>query len=434
VSLRATPRSVRPGGSRRQRAATVVALLVLSAFPAQSTAALDGHRTAVVQPVGDLLEPDPAPGVGLSRAVAAVPLVSAELASARSALQAMSERRDIDKSRIESILPTLALLDDEAGSLDRIVQRRDSQVARAEESYRKAHAAVREVAIEWFITGFGALEGLDPALTGSERQELSRRFMLSRHAAAVAMEGELHLRSRLATLQAERDSLAGQRDERRSSADVLREELEQRTKSVDEADRRLPGLEQRVEQAALGASVAGTDLSATALDAYWRADRTLAAIDPRCGVTWWVLAGIGRTESEHGTYRGSRLGIDGNVSPPVFGPYLDGSNERFAVIPDSDGGMLDGTSMTDRAVGPMQFLPGTWRMVGTDGDGDGVADPQNLFDAAVSAGVYLCRSGPGLADDSRLRAALLTYNRSLEYVEVVLQRGRGYQLALDLGR
>jgi hypothetical protein len=326
VSLRATRRSVRPDGNRRHRALTVVALLLLGVFPSESTAALDGPRSAAVQPAGDLLEPDPPPGVGLSRAVAAVPLVSTEFDSARSALQALRERRDTDQTRIESILPALASLDDEAGSLDRIVERRDAQVARASRSYRSAHAAVREVAIEWFITGFGALEGLDPALTGSEREKLSRRFLLARHVAGVAMDGELYLRSRLAALRADRDSLAGRRDERRSRADALRGELEQRTASVDDADRRLPGLEQRVEQAALGASVAGTDLSATALDAYWRADRTLAVIDPRCGVTWWVLAGIGRTESGHGTYRGSRLSTDGNVSPPVFGPYLDGSN------------------------------------------------------------------------------------------------------------
>ena len=67
----------------------------------------------------------------------------------------------------------------------------------------------------------------------------------------------------------------------------------------------------------------------------------------------------------------------------------------------------------------MQFLPGTWRTVGTDLTGDGTADPQNLFDAAAAAGVYLCRSGPGLGDAARLRRAVLTYNRSQEYADIV---------------
>jgi membrane-bound lytic murein transglycosylase B len=82
----------------------------------------------------------------------------------------------------------------------------------------------------------------------------------------------------------------------------------------------------------------------------------------------------------------------------------------------------------------MQFLPGTWRTVGRDGTGDGVADPQNLYDAALSSGVYLCRSGPSLdTDEARLRAAYLTYNRSLEYVDIVLDHAHGYRDAVPLG-
>ena len=111
----------------------------------------------------------------------------------------------------------------------------------------------------------------------------------------------------------------------------------------------------------------------------------------------------------------------------------DGSDGRFAVVPDSDGGRLDGTARTDRAVGPMQFLPGTWSVVGTDLTGDGTADPQNIFDAAASAGVYLCRSGPGLSDTGRLRGAILTYNRSQAYADVVLERAGGYAAQLPLG-
>ena len=33
----------------------------------------------------------------------------------------------------------------------------------------------------------------------------------------------------------------------------------------------------------------------------------------------------------------------------------------------------------------MQFIPTTWRSLGRDGNADRVADPNNLFDAAVSA-------------------------------------------------
>ena len=40
----------------------------------------------------------------------------------------------------------------------------------------------------------------------------------------------------------------------------------------------------------------------------------------------------------------------------------------------------------DRAMGPLQFLPGTWSWAGRDGDGDGRRDPQNVFDAALGDG------------------------------------------------
>ena len=36
-------------------------------------------------------------------------------------------------------------------------------------------------------------------------------------------------------------------------------------------------------------------------------------------------------------------------------------------------------------MGPMQFIPSTWRKWATDGNGDGIGDPQNLDDAAMAA-------------------------------------------------
>lgn len=375
---------------------------------------------------------DPPPGVGLTRAVAALPLSSPELDAARSELESVQERRTREQQRVEVITPELESLGQEIRALSALVERRGAQIDKSSLALDAASTAVRAIAVEWFITGFGALDGLDPTLTAEDAELLRHHYVLSEAAAYAALADEQHLEGRLSTLRRERRSLQEQLDARSARSAGLRSELARLLASLDDAARRLPLLERRVEEAAMGARVTGTDLSATALDAYWRAELALAAARPGCGVSWWVLAGIGRIESRHGTYRGSRLGIDGLVDPPVYGPYLDGSNE-FAVVPDTDGGALDGTAATDRATGPMQFLPSTWRMVGVDGDGDGVADPQNLFDSAASAGHYLCRSGPGLAGEDRLRAALFTYNRSLEYVEVVLQHGRGYRTSIDLG-
>ena len=70
---------------------------------------------------------------------------------------------------------------------------------------------------------------------------------------------------------------------------------------------------------------------------------------------------------------------------------------------------------------PLQFIPSTWRSSGRDGNGDGVADPHNVYDAAASAAGYLCGYGRDLTQPSDLRAAVLAYNHSDSYLVAVLR-------------
>jgi membrane-bound lytic murein transglycosylase B len=168
-------------------------------------------------------------------------------------------------------------------------------------------------------------------------------------------------------------------------------------------------------------------IPALALRAYKEAAAWAAGFDPGCGLTWPVLAGIGRIESNHGMHGGAatRFTAGGTVSPRITGPALDGRG--VARIPDSDGGRWDGDTTWDRAVGPMQFIPSTWRSLGRDGNGDGVADPNNLFDSAVSAAAYLCLSVDGsLSDQAVLRQAIYNYNHSWPYVDAILGWARLY--------
>ena len=79
-----------------------------------------------------------------------------------------------------------------------------------------------------------------------------------------------------------------------------------------------------------------------------------------------------------------------------------------------------------RAMGPMQFLPGTWARYASDGDGDGKADPQNLFDASLAAARYLCSGGLNLRDPSQVMAAILRYNNSMPYAQNVLGWAAAY--------
>lgn len=166
----------------------------------------------------------------------------------------------------------------------------------------------------------------------------------------------------------------------------------------------------------------GRHIPAVALNAYRTAAVESTRIAPGCRVDWTVLAAIGKVESDHGRIHGPRtLGPDGTVSPPIVGPALDGTNGTQA-IPDTDGGRLDGDPTWDHAVGPMQFIPATWRELARDGNGDGVKDPQNLYDAALTAAAHLCLRHPGdYGDETQLRRALLSYNASTAYVDDVLR-------------
>jgi membrane-bound lytic murein transglycosylase B len=179
-----------------------------------------------------------------------------------------------------------------------------------------------------------------------------------------------------------------------------------------------------VDDGSGGAARPGGDLGIPdlVLAAYRRAADLLATTDPSCGITWDLLAGIGKVESSHA--RGGRVDAGGRTWTPILGPRLDGVST--ATIRDSDGGALDGDAVWDRAVGPMQFIPGTWRAFGADGDGDGRADPHDIDDAALAAGRYLCLGSADLTTDAGRTAALLRYNRSMAYVAKVLGWAKAY--------
>jgi membrane-bound lytic murein transglycosylase B len=157
-------------------------------------------------------------------------------------------------------------------------------------------------------------------------------------------------------------------------------------------------------------------IPATVLDAYKKAEAELAASKPGCNLPWQLLAAIGKVES--GQARGGRVDANGTTLTPILGPELDGNG--FALIKDTDNGEYDGNSTYDQAVGPMQFIPSTWAWAGRDGNGDGKKDPNNVYDAALAAGHYLCRNNWNLSTESGLHSAILSYNNSQDYLNTVL--------------
>jgi hypothetical protein len=106
------------------------------------------------------------------------------------------------------------------------------------------------------------------------------------------------------------------------------------------------------------------------------------------GEDWYVLAAVGKVESNHGETMG----------------------------PSSAG-----------AMGPMQFLPSTWETAGVDGNGDGVANIMDPKDAIPAAARYLERGG---APEDWYRA-LFTYNHADWYVLKVLGVAEGYRRLAD---
>ncbi|WP_231333790.1 lytic transglycosylase domain-containing protein [Actinomadura graeca] len=104
------------------------------------------------------------------------------------------------------------------------------------------------------------------------------------------------------------------------------------------------------------------------------------------GLSWTVLAAIGQVESDHGRNAGR-----------------------------SSAG----------ALGPMQFMPATWRSYGVDGDRDGKADIMNPFDAVPGAARYLCANGAGKGGQQLYRA-VWQYNHADWYVQKVLNLAKAY--------
>jgi membrane-bound lytic murein transglycosylase B len=164
--------------------------------------------------------------------------------------------------------------------------------------------------------------------------------------------------------------------------------------------------------------LASDGIPTTALDAYRRAARRSVTRDPHCHLPWPLLAAIGRIESDHGRFAGAVLRTDGTSSTKVIGIALNGVGT--ALIRDTDRGLLDGDSVFDRAVGPMQFIPSTWVHYAVDGNGDHRADPFNVYDAAAAAAHYLCVAGGNLATSAGQIRAVLAYNHSSAYLAAVL--------------
>ena len=158
------------------------------------------------------------------------------------------------------------------------------------------------------------------------------------------------------------------------------------------------------------------DIPTTMLKAYQHARDLINTAQPGCRLPLELLEAIGKVETGHA--RHGQVDASGRTLTPILGPVLDGNG--FAAITDTDGGRYDGDRVWDRAVGPMQFIPSTWAGWFADGNGDGLADPHNVYDASLAAARYLCAANRDLGTPEGLDAAIFSYNHSTSYRNLVL--------------
>ena len=173
------------------------------------------------------------------------------------------------------------------------------------------------------------------------------------------------------------------------------------------------------------AGASSNGIPAPALSAYQRAAQIIDSADKSCNIPWELIAAIGRVESDHGRYGGNTLTQNGVSKPGIYGIPLNGKNGT-QVVNDTDGGQLDHDPVYDRAVGPMQFIPSTWQVVKVDANGDGQRNPQDINDASLATAVYLCSGKDNLSTRGGQEAAVLRYNHSQSYVNLVLRLMESY--------
>lgn len=186
-----------------------------------------------------------------------------------------------------------------------------------------------------------------------------------------------------------------------------------------------PGISGVIDRTWASDTAVATGIPERALLAYAGAAIFANEFKPGCGIGWNTIAAVGAVESDHARHDGSELDSSGTAQPGIFGVALDGIETLS--VPDSDEGSIDGDPEYDRAVGPMQMIPESWRNWGTDGNGDGAVDPQNIDDSAFAAANYLCRaSDSDMVSEEGWRAGIAAYNSAAAYLSAVATAAQRY--------
>lgn len=368
------------------------------------------------------------------------------------------------------------------------IEHEHAEEARLAREIATLNKAIAEFAVRAFISE----DELDTALTTPDTN-LSETRVVSDEVREDQFTQIENREAELAERQLRRAGLEEDLRLLRSELRVLRRErlgLLSDLRSMEDLAEHTAATYQQTLHDRLELFVVGTDIPLVALNAYVIAERTQEVEDPNCQIRWWMLAGIGKIESIHGHFGASTLDVNGDTTDQITGPALDGrilegaeflvegvelpeatdqtgaieielppapesaatniaagaaaANttapvdaplpiiKRLALIKDSDGGRLDGDSVYDRAVGPMQFIPQTWRAYETDGNLDEEADPQNIYDAALASARYLCAASGSMATKDGQQTAYFSYNHDQDYSDDVAAAADRYRRRVEI--
>ena len=417
------------GNGRRVRAgvlsvAALVASLAACPSPASANGGLAGTAPTGPAPTGpprtttpaaSLGKPDPATPQSLSR----------QLKLAKSAQAGAQRSVNEADAHIGQLTKQVAALESDVSNLG-VAERGEY------DHYVSARARLNKMAIADYVGGGSQLSDLDFGSSFASIAEAARTRIYADAVARAKAQAVDDFDSARRRLIGATGTAVTQLSQLRSDLVLATADRVRRADDVAAKAGDVVQLNLLVHLATATAPVPPSDIPLLFVDAYQRAARAMSKQSPACKLRWTSVAAIGKIESGHGTFGGATLAINGDVSP-ILGPALDGTN-GFALILDTDKGLLDTDPVYDRAVGPMQFIPSTWHGAGRDGNGDKVANPSNAYDAALAAAAYLCRAVPagGLDTEPGLQQAYFSYNHSDAYVAAVLAQTYAYD-AMAIG-
>jgi membrane-bound lytic murein transglycosylase B len=327
-------------------------------------------------------------------------------------ITAVGAELDEAQSRVDDAEARVAEFRRQTAQLKRLVAEQDASFHEAQARYRaQARAAYKGGSLEglavlldgWFFGSWDEIAGTDDPV-------VSRILLDSRQDLAAYRESRrLYRNTQRQISQKRRDYLAAIEEQQATTVDLRRRER---------------ALDQTIDR--LGTNNARTEARLHRLEAAEK-----ARIQKSAAATGGGEAG---SEYEREVARNDIVARDaGPISKKEYMELYKESARNYGFGPDwyilaavgkveSNHGESMGTSSAG-AMGPMQFMPTTWETSGVDGNGDGVANVMDPEDAIPAAASYLADGG---APQDWYRA-LYSYNHADWYVKKVLAVAEAYR-------